>query len=265
MTAKSVSSIHIYPIKSLGGISILQVQLTDRGLEHDRRWMLVDEAGRFISQRETPSMASLHCAPMGTGFTVSDTRNREAIVLPWAVNEGKRIKACVWEDEVELLLGSDAMHEWFSDALHRKVRLAFMPDSTVRITDEHFAETPVALNDGFPSLIISQASLDELNTKLEIPVPMERFRPNLVITGGEPFQEDDWKEVSLGTERFTMVKPCARCIIINTDQQNGERSQEPLRTLATYRSVENKVRFGMNATFEGTGAIKVGDPVHVSK
>ena len=262
MTPTTIASIHVYPIKSLGGFSVSQVQLTDRGLEHDRRWMLIDPDGRFLSQRECSAMACLHCAPHGNGFRVTDTRNGTTLDVPWSITDGTRINAKVWDDEVELILGNVSMEQWFSEALQRPVRPGYMPDSTFRSTDPNYANVPVALNDGFPALIISQASLDELNARLKTPVPMERFRPNFVIDGGQPFQEDEWKELSIGKLSFSIVKPCARCVIITTDQRTGERSSEPLRTLASYRSVENKVRFGMNATFAGTGVIHVGDPVN---
>lgn len=261
MMPNTIASIHIYPIKSLGGFAVPEVRLTDRGLEHDRRWMLIDPDGRFLSQRECAAMACLHCAPLSTGFRVTDTRIGNALDLPWSFAEGLRINAKVWDDDVELLLGHANMHQWFSEALQRPVRLVYMPDSTLRTTDPRYAHVPVALNDAFPALIISQASLDDLNARLGTPVPMERFRPNFTITGGEPYQEDAWQEIIIGQVRFLVVKPCYRCVIITTDQRTGERSQEPLRILASYRSVGNKVRFGMNATFAAAGTVRVGDEV----
>ncbi len=263
MSAMAVASIHIYPVKSLGGFSIQQVRLADRGLEHDRRWMLVDEANCFMSQREVPAMACLHCAPNGAGFTVTDVRNGLSIDLPWKLDGGARINARVWEDEVELLPGTEPVHRWFSEALQRPLRLAYMPDSTVRATDPKYAEASVALNDAFPALIISQASLDDLNARLETPVPMDRFRPNFVVSGGQPFQEDGWGRFAMGDAPFQNVKPCARCVIPNTDQQTGGRQQEPLRTLAGYRSDGNKVLFGVNAIFEAGGLVNVGDVVSI--
>ncbi|MCC6838702.1 MAG: MOSC domain-containing protein [Flavobacteriales bacterium] len=256
-----VASMHIYPVKSLGGFSVRQAKLTDRGLEHDRRWMLVDADGKFLSQREVPVMACLHCAPADKGFSVTDVRTGGALDIPWALLEGEAVQARVWNDEVELLLAPASMHQWFSDALKRHVHLAYMPDSTVRPTDPLYAKARVALNDAFPALIISQASLDELNTRLAMPVPMDRFRPNLVIAGGEAFQEDRWKDLVIGEARFKSVKPCARCAVTTTDQRTGVRSQEPLRTLAAYRSVGNKVLFGINAVFDAPGMVRAGDPV----
>ncbi len=261
MTSITLASIHVYPVKSLGGFSVPEVRLTDRGLEHDRRWMLIDPDGRFLSQRECAPMACLHCAPHGNGFQVTDSRNGNSVELPWSLVDGTRINAKVWADEVQLILGDASMHRWFTGVLERPLRLAFMPDSTLRSTDQHYANVPVALNDAFPAMMVSQGSLDELNTRLETPVPMELFRPNFVIDGGKPFQEDHWKEITIGETHFSIVKPCARCIIITTDQWTGERSQEPLRTLATYRSVGSKVRFGMYATFDEGGTVRVGEVV----
>lgn len=257
----TLASIHIHPVKSLGGFAVPEVRLTDRGLEHDRRWMLIGPDGGFLSQRACPAMACLHCAPHGTGFRVSDIRTGNTIDVPWTLDDGDRVLANVWDDAVELWLGPPHLHRWFSEALQRPLRLGYMPDSTLRTTDPRYAEVPVALNDAFPALIISQASLDHLNSRLEMPVPMDRFRPNFVIAGGVAFQEDDWKEVRIGTEGFHLVKPCARCVITTTDQCNGERSPEPLRTLADYRSEGNKVRFGMYATFSGGGWVRAGDAV----
>lgn len=261
MTPTTIASIHVYPVKSLGGIAVPEVRLTDRGLEHDRRWMLIDQDGGFLSQRECPAMACLHCAPHDTGFRVTDTRNGNTMEVPWTLEDGDRVLANVWDDEVGLLLGAPHLHRWFSEALQWPVRLAYMPDSTLRTTDPRYAEVPVALNDAFPAMIISQASLEDLNSRLDTPVPMDRFRPNFVISGGAPYQEDAWKGIIIGQVRFSVVKPCARCVIITTDQRTGERSQEPLRTLAGYRSAGNKVRFGMNVTFTGRGTVRVGDAI----
>jgi uncharacterized protein YcbX len=261
MKETTLASIHIHPVKSLGGFAVQQVRLTDRGLEHDRRWMLVDPQGRFLSQRECPEMACLHTTPAAEGFTVTDVRNGSVLHLPWELKSGPPVHAQVWNDAVDLLLADHGVHGWFSEALQRPVRLAFMPQRTVRITDRSYAEVPVALNDAFPALIISQASLDDLNARLATPVPMERFRPNLVIAGGAAFQEDAWRTVWIGPVRFHLVKPCARCVIPNTDQRTGVRLKEPLRTLAGYRTVGNMVLFGMNATFDAPGPLHVGDPV----
>ncbi|MFN3874881.1 MAG: MOSC domain-containing protein [Flavobacteriales bacterium] len=255
-----LASIHIYPVKSLGGFSVAEARLTDRGLEHDRRWMLVDAEGRFVTQRELPAMACLHCAPSGAGFRVTDVRGGDAIELPWVLGEGASAMAEVWGDRVRLVMAPAAWSAWFGERLGRAVRLGYMPDATRRPADGRYADALTSLSDGFPYLLVSQASLDDLNARLPEPIGMERFRPNLVVAGGTAFQEDGWKAVAIGGARFRMVKPCARCAITATDQGTGERGKEPLRTLAAYRARNGKVLFGMNAVGEGH-SVRVGDLV----
>lgn len=254
-----LASIHIHPVKSLGGFPVQEARLTDRGLEHDRRWMLVDEEGRFLSQRELPAMARLHCAPHADGFRVTDIRDGSALDLPWAIAAGELLRARVWRDTLDLVAASDAVHAWFSERLGARCRLAHMPDAVLRPTDPLFADGINSLSDGYPYLIVSQPSLDDLNARLAAPLPMDRFRPNLVIAGGTPFQEDDWTELAIGAARFRLVKPCARCAITTIDQRTGERGKEPLRTLATYRARDGQVRFGMNAVALQGDAVRVGD------
>lgn len=259
----TVASLHIYPIKSIGGFSITQAILTDRGFEHDRRWMLVDEQGRFLSQRELPTMACLHTTPRSTGMVVTDTRTSEELELPWSTHGGAMVRGRVWEDEVELIEHSSEASAWFSRRLGHSCRLVYMPDPSKRAVDPTYARGITSLSDGFPYLVLSQATLDDLNARLELPVPMDRFRPNVVIAGGFAFQEDGWTEIRVGAVDLRLVKPCGRCMIVTTDQNSGERTKEPLRTLATYRSRGAKVLFGMNAVGPTQGTIRVGDPVQV--
>jgi len=256
-----LATIHVYPVKSLGGFAVEEARLTDRGLEHDRRWMLVDGNGTFQTQRELATMACLHCSPLSDGFRVRDVRNGSTLDLPWSVSVGERQKVSVWSDALSALHGEPLWDAWFSEALQRQVRLVYMPNASERRTDEGNAKGLTSLSDAFPYLIVSQASLDELNSRLATPIGMERFRPNLVVAGGAAFQEDAWGEVLIGEARFQLVKPCARCVVITTDQRCGERSKEPLRTLSTYRSIGNKVMFGMNAVADERGVLRVGDLV----
>jgi uncharacterized protein YcbX len=261
--ALSIASLHIYPIKSLGGIGVTEARVTDRGFEHDRRWMLVDHDGTFITQREVPAMACLHTAAADEGFAVTDLRNGDVLHLPWALDEGADAMVEVWSARVRAREASRDRSAWFSAHLGRPVRLVHMPDTSHRRVDGRYAEGLTSFSDGFPWLIISQASLDDLNARLAEPVGMERFRPNIVVAGGAAIQEDDWREVMVGDVRFTLVKPCARCTITTTDQRTGERSKEPLRTLAGYRTRQGKVMFGVNAVGAVTGRVRVGDPVTV--
>ncbi|HMC97582.1 MAG TPA: MOSC N-terminal beta barrel domain-containing protein, partial [Flavobacteriales bacterium] len=236
-----VASLHLHPIKSLGGFSVQEAHISDRGFTHDRRWMLVDGNGLFISQRELAAMACLHCSPLDHGFRVTDVRDGDAIYLPWAI-EGEGTVARIWNDRVTVCHAPIGISAWFVEKLGVTCSLVFMPDIMQRKVDPRYANGITSLSDGFPYLIISQASLDDLNARMAHPLPMDRFRPNVVIAGGHAFQEDDWQEIIIGNTmpggrqaRFALVKPCGRCAITTTDQRTGERGKEPLRTLATYR------------------------------
>lgn len=267
----SVASLHIHPVKSLGGFAVQEARLTDRGFEHDRRWMLVDNEGRFITQRECSALACLHCQPHTSGFRVTDMRDGSVIDLPWSLATGATARATVFADTVDVLHAPVEVSAWFADQLGIACSLAYMPDASVRPTDPTYADARTSLSDGYPYLIISQFSLDDLNARgtawahermdTWAHIPMDRFRPNIVVAGGTPYQEDGWGEVAIGDVRFNCVKTCGRCIITTTDQTTGERSKEPLRTLASYRTVGNKVLFGMNAVAPSTGIVRVGDLV----
>ncbi|HRD52035.1 MAG TPA: MOSC domain-containing protein [Flavobacteriales bacterium] len=259
----TLASLRIYPIKSLGGFLVNEAQLTDRGLQHDRRWMLVDGEGTFVSQREVPTMACLHTAPQGDGFRVTDVRDGTTLDLPWTWRDERTLMTSVWSDRLRTVPSLDEHSRWFSSHLERPLTLVYLPDATKRHTDGRYAQSLTSLSDAFPYLIASQASLNDLNARLDVPVPMDRFRPNLVIAGGTPYQEDAWRAITIGTAHFQLVKPCARCVIVSTDQRTGERGKEPLRTLASYRSKGNKVMFGMNAVGDASGTVKVGAVVTV--
>ncbi len=274
----TVASLHIYPIKSLGGFSVKEARTTDRGFEHDRRWMLVDTNGRFISQREAGAMACLHCSSTKYGFRVSDIRDGDVIDLPWRLDGGETQRASVWSDEVDALRASEEVSAWFADKLGITCALLYMPESTHRPVDPAYASGITSLSDGFPYLILSQASLDDLNARIRSSsdhlidpssdLGMERFRPNIVIAGGTAFQEDSWQEIAIGDTLFSLVKPCGRCAIPTIDQRTGEKGKEPTRTLATFRKRVTeagavKVEFGMNAMAIAGGQLNSGDPIRV--
>ena len=268
---KTLASIHIYPIKSLGGYSVPKALITPRGLEHDRRWMLIDQNGRFMSQREHAELACLHVTPCSDGMRVVDIRNGDELKIPRALDHGGTVRVTVWDDTMDALLAPKEISDWFNERTLLGTRLVHMPDSTVRPTDPNYATAQTSLSDGFPFLIVSQVSLDDLNQRIRTDsqtslIPMERFRPNLVIEGGKPFQEDDWRTIRIGETRFDLVKRCARCVITTTDQRTGKREKEPLRTLAKYRKRVTpegavKLDFGMNAICSSGNMVQVGDPV----
>lgn len=263
---RTLSEIWVYPIKSLGGIYLQEAVAERRGLRYDRRWMLVDESGRFVSQREIPHMAMLATAiepPNLSVFWKNNPREKISIPLEFTSGDAQKIRVRIWDDECYAQCLPKEINQWFSSQLGEHLRLVCMPDSSKRHTDGRYAPAGqhVSFADAFPYLIIGQASLDALNDRLSLPLPMNRFRPNFVFEGGTAFEEDNWRQFSLNDHLFMGVKPCARCIIPTTNQETAERAAEPLKTLSTFRKSDNKILFGQNAVWlgEGEAVIRVGD------
>jgi len=263
-----ISHLFIYPIKSLGGIEIQNAQLTDRGLEHDRRWMLVDEHNQFLTQRTFPRMALLKTAIKENKLIVFEKDQIEdSLTIELAPTSGEKLQVDVWDDNCEALHISTTADVWFSKKLQRNVKLVYMPTSSRRPVDKNYAlqNDITSFTDGYPILLIGQASLDDLNNRLEEPVPMNRFRPNIVFTGGTPYQEDDMKHFTINDLEFFGVKPCGRCVMTTINQETTTAGKEPLRTLSLYRTTNNKVNFGQNILHTGIGRIQVGDELQLIK
>ncbi len=262
----TLSEINIYPIKSLGGISLQSAVVEERGLKYDRRWVLVDESKTFFTQRDFPEMALINVLVENNGLKLQHkVKTIEPLFVPFEFEHSVKDKVVIWDDIVIGEFYNPQIDEWFSDILGIKCRLVKMPESTMRTVDETYAKNKiVSFADGYPFLIIGQSSLDDLNSKLEKPLPMNRFRTNFVFTGGRPFEEDNWKKFKIGNVNFEAVKPCARCVITTTDQDTAERFKEPLLTLSKFRNFNNKVLFGMNLVCESTGQIRVGDKIELS-
>ncbi|MEM7372009.1 MAG: MOSC N-terminal beta barrel domain-containing protein [Bacteroidota bacterium] len=261
----TLSHIFIYPIKSLGGISVSQANLTDRGLEHDRRWLLVEPDGRFITQRQNTELALLQVDLQGTGCRVSHkVKQVQPLTFPFVPETNDRMQVQVFKDQMPAVRVSDAADQWFSSELGTACHLVHMPDDSHRLVDPAYAlqNDIVSFADGYPTNLISQASLDHLNEKLEIPIGMDRFRPNFVVKGTHPHAEDEWGPFMMGGIRFIPAKPCGRCVIPTIDQETSEKSKEPTQTLLTYRKQGNKVNFGMNLLHEGVGELRVGMTIH---
>ncbi|TDB68173.1 MOSC domain-containing protein [Arundinibacter roseus] len=262
----TLSELWIYPVKSLGGISISQSEVEERGLRYDRRWMIVDESGVFVTQRSVHSMALIDVAFSEGGFSLTHRSHSEkSLFLPFQPVSKKVVQVRVWDDELPALSVSDELDSGLSEWFGRSVRLVLMPESSQRLVDPRYAKhnETVSFADGYPVLLIGQSSLDTLNAKLEEPVSMKRFRPNLVITGSEPFAEDSWTNVRIGTAEFLVVKPCARCVLTTVDPLTGETGSEPLKTLATFRKQGNKILFGQNL-LPLPGQLAVGDTLRFS-
>lgn len=260
----SLSQINIYPIKSCRGFSTESWELEPRGFRYDRRWMLVDDEGMFLSQREFPRMTLISVEVESDRLRV-EAPKMEPLFVPFQLNSGKHIPVTVWDDGVEAVsVGNDAA-EWFSEFLGVSCKVVTMTERSIRPVEKEYSinNDVVSFADGFPLLLISEASLADLNTRLEVPIPMKRFRPNLVVKGCEPFAEDLWKEIMIGDVKLHVVKPCARCTVTTVDPETGEKGREPLRTLATFRSIGNNVMFGQNVIHAANGNLQVGDEVRV--
>lgn len=258
-----VSELYIYPIKSLAGIKVSHAEVTDRGFKYDRRWMLIDENDRFISQREVAAMALLKVAIENNALQVNF--NETSIKIDLNTENKELIKVSIWDDECLAQLVDEKADQWFTNVLGMKCRLVYMPDEALRTTDPKYAPdgSVTSFADAYPFMMISQASLDELNGRLDTPLPMDRFRPNIVITGASPFQEDTINEFEMGGIRFFGIKLCARCNIPTIDQQTAVAGKEPSKTLAKYRLKNKKIYFGQNLIHAGSGLIAVGDEIKV--
>ncbi len=262
-----LTDIYIYPVKSLAGIRVSEANIEMRGLQYDRRWVITDPEGLFFTQRTTPEMALIGTAiepPHLVLFDRFNTSDRIAVPLEPPPVDEYALEVTVWDDRmIGAPVDTDA-DEWLSGKLGQEVRLVAMPHTTRRAVDPKYAPEGqyVSFADGYPFLVIGQASLDDLNTRLEKPVPMNRFRPNFVFEGGQPYEEDNWSDFTIGGQQFQGVKPCARCIMTTIHQDTSHKGAEPLKTLSTYRLVNNKILFGQNVIWTGTeGRVKVGDEI----
>jgi uncharacterized protein len=259
-----LSGLFVYPIKACGGISLETADVVERGLAGDRRYLLVDRSGTFITQREVPRLCLVATAFAGDELVVSTPGKRE-LSLPRELpqSEGSELRPYrIWQDSGTALRHAPGSR-WFSELLSDEVSLLYMPDAELRAVNPSRARPGdiVSFADAYPLLLISEASLADLNQRLATPVEMRRFRPNLVISGCEPYAEDRFGELSIGSLTFRGVKRCERCVVTTVNPETGESSKEPLRTLARYRLEDSKVWFGMNLIQDGLGTLRVGDQV----
>jgi len=258
----------IYPIKSFAGITLKESEVIERGLLFDRNWMLVNSDGKFISQREFSEL-SLLTTQIENGKLKIEHRNHKNLQIEIGLEESQQAitQVDVWDDNMLAEKVNEEASQKLSEILKQEVSLVKIGQQTSRLADPRFVNSDIQVSfaDGFPFLIISQASLDDLNSRLDTPVEMNRFRPNMVVIGSKAFEEDTWKEIQIGDCRFQIVKPCARCEVTTINQQTAERGKEPLKTLATYRREGNKVLFGQNMVALNTGKIRVGDAVKILK
>ena len=267
---KVLASIHIYPVKGCRGIDLRASAVEPWGLAGDRRWLIVDADGRFVSQREQPGLARVVVrpgpAPAG-GIEVS-APGRPPLSVP-APEPAELLKVSVWSSTVLAAAAGPAADSWFSAYLDQPVRLTYLDDPTRRAVDPEFGRAGDVVNfaDGYPLLLTSTSSLDQLGDWLvaggDQPVPMNRFRPNAVVTGFGPWAEDRWRRVRIGAVTFRVAKPCGRCVVTTTDQFTGARHSQPLRMLARKRRFGQELVFGQNLIPDSPGQIRIGDPVEI--
>lgn len=275
-----LSALHVYPIKGCGGIALEECAVTDRGLRHDRRFMLVDERGRFLTQREHAKLALVRTAFDGDALAI--TAGERTVRVPLEGVVGARRPVTVWSSDVEGVDCGREVAELFSSFLGFSCALVHMPDDVRRTVSTQWAHAGeiVSYADAFPFLLTTEGSLADVNARLasggSAPVPMNRFRPNLVVRGSDAWAEDGWSHVRIGALEFSLAKPCDRCIVTTIDQETAQKGAEPLRTLSTFRAVfeerqsldgrvstQRKVLFGWNLLHRETGVVRRGDPVVV--
>jgi len=286
-----ISEINIYPIKSLKGIALNESVVEKRGLRLDRRWMLTDRNGMFFTQREVPKMAAI-VVRVESGQLIVESESAGTLDIPFEPDRGSHQNVTVWQSDVAAEVYVGEVSEWFSDVLGRSCQLVLMPEKSHRHVSEKFdrGDDIVSFADGYPLLLIGEGSLANVNERLhdiyrdeeygeKLPLPMNRFRPNLVVQGSDPFDEDNWSRIRVGEAIFWVVKPCARCVMTTVDQSRGEfDGKEAFKRISTFRMAKdwfpnsydslgqtaNAVLFGENLIPENPGTtVRVGDAVEV--
>ncbi|MFI0822620.1 MOSC domain-containing protein [Streptomyces sp. NPDC021098] len=279
MVDPQLSALNVYPVKSVAGSAPGAATVEPWGLAGDRRWMVVEPDGRYVTQRQQPRLALASAEPLPDGGVRLTAEGHEPLTVTApgpgdpSVPSSVTVPAMLARTEVEVVSAGAAADAWFSAFLGTEARLVHLDDPARRrpLTPEYArgGET-VSLADEFPLLLTTTASLHALNSLIaqgdhpdEGPLPMNRFRPNVVIDGTAPWAEDDWRRIRIGEVVFRVPKPCSRCVITTTDQSTGERGKEPLRTLARHRRSGDRLLFGQNLVPEGTGRLRLGDPVEI--
>ncbi|GHA85981.1 MOSC domain-containing protein [Streptomyces termitum] len=265
-------SVHVHPVKALRALAQTEAEVRPWGLTHDRRWAVVDARGTVMTQRRHPRLALATAEPLPGGGLRLSAPGRAPLVVEVPA-PAATLTVDIFDQAVETVPAGEAAAAWFSAFLEDDARLVHLdaPEHR-RPVDPAYAlpgET-VSLADGYPLLVTSTASLDALNALIadgdhahEGPLPMNRFRPNFVVDGTAPWAEDGWTRLAVGEVTFRVAKPCGRCVVTTTDQATAARGKEPLRTLGRHRRIGGKLVFGQNLVPEGTGTVRVGDPVKI--
>lgn len=264
-----VSQLNYYPVKSCAGISLDAAQIDLRGIEHDREWAVLDaHSGAVLTQRQAAKMCLIKPSVKNSGATFSlllNSEDKAGIEVP--VVDGEEVETSFpWGPVCRGLDQGDAAATWLSSYLQRDCRLLHFSPNYVRQVPQEFAKRATdqtGYADDFAWLLLSEESLQELNSHMAEPLPMNRFRPNIVVRGTTAFGEDKWKMIRIGNVVFDVVKACGRCVITTVNQADASKGVEPLKTLAKYRKVENSLLFGMHLAHHTNGSIALHDEVEV--
>jgi len=279
MSKLTVSALYTYPVKGLRGISSSVMDLGLKGPQGDRRWMVINPNNKFITQRQLAHMCLINTSLKDGVLTLSAPGKQDCVIDPDSNSENglghKAKQVQVWRDSVLGLDCGDKVSAWLSDFLEKECRLVHMPDHSERLVNmpdddlslKHGSENlDYGFADAFPVLIATDASLQDFNSKLNAPISMQRFRPNIVIAGSEPWAEDSWKQLRIGGEQgieFSLMSACSRCIVPSIDPATGEKQPQIIDALNKYRRHEHKTYFGQNAIYHALGNIKLGDSVEL--
>lgn len=260
-----LTDIFVYPVKSLAGIKVSSWQVNEKGLLHDRKWMLIDSNNQFLSQRHVPKMVLIKTQLTDTELILS-TSSSGSISLPLNPQNGSEIISTIWDDHCLSKTVSKAADQWLSDFLSIECKLVYQPDTVIRPVDPNYAQASDKVNfsDGFPFLITSEASLEALNKAMGITLPMQRFRPNLVVSDCGSYAEDSWREITINNIHFRLPKACSRCSVPTVDTETAETNKEPLTTLNRLRKWNKKVYFGQNALHDTSGTLSVNSEVEIN-
>jgi uncharacterized protein len=268
-----IASVHVYPVKGLRGDDLRSAVVEPWGLAGDRRFMLINRDGRFLTQRDHPMLTQAFAGylPDG-GLRVQPTARTglPELVVPLPTG-GELVEVRVWRSTLPAMLGPAEAHAWFSKLVGADTRLVYLDDPTRRAVNPEYGQVTdrVSFADGYPLLLTASGSLEQLNDwlraerRIPAPLPMNRFRPSIVVEGAPPWAEDGWRRVRVGEVEFRVAKPCDRCVVTTIDQDTGERTREPLRMLGERHRFGQDLLFGLNLIPDNTGRITVGDPVTV--
>ncbi|MBK8505960.1 MAG: MOSC domain-containing protein [Saprospiraceae bacterium] len=261
-----INQLFIYPIKSLRGISVESSLVTDRGLQFDRRWMLIDDENRFLTLREYPQLSLLQPTFEPNGLRIKSLKVPvEDLLIPFEIDPGPLKRVTIWNAVCNAYPVGDEIDKWFTHVVGIPCKLAYMPDESKRPVDTSSGIKPAgkftSFSDAYPFLLMSEESIQDLNKRSGKAFTIERFRPNLVIKGGLPYSEDDLIHFKIGKVTFEGLEKCARCAVPNLDPETGitDKDQEPTRTLSSYRRQGNHIYLGMNLVHSGSGMLRVGD------